>query len=74
MINPMPILKSIWEFSKPAVSVAGQVLIGVGTVVAAGKVYDGIASGVSRIRKGHGVKKATVRRKTTAKKNVAKKS
>lgn len=74
MFNITPLLKTAWEFSKPAVTVAGQVLIGVGTVVAAGKVYDGIASGINYVRKGHGVKKATVRRKTTAKKNVVKKS
>lgn len=59
MVNLLPIGKAIWEFSKPAVVIAGQVMVGIATVTLAGKAVDGISAGVRYLR---GTKQPVVRK------------
>jgi len=84
MINLLPIGKAIWDYSRPAIEVAGQVLIGVGTVIAASKVVDGIGDGINylrgrnaptpkkRVQKRKNTKSASGNRKTAGKKATKK--
>jgi len=59
MVNLLPIGKAIWEFSKPAVVIAGQVMVGIGTAMAIGKAIDGVGNGIRYLR---GTKQPVVRK------------
>lgn len=71
MINLLPIGKAVWEFSKPAVVIAGQVMVGIGTAMAIGKVIDGVGAGVRYLRGGN---TTTTPRKRTKKRSNTKKA
>lgn len=85
MINFVPIGKAIWEFSKPAVKVAGQVVIGIGTAMVFSQAIDGVSNGIKRLlgkkqpaaktsnsKKASGNRKAKAKVTTDAKKTVRK--
>jgi len=85
MVNLLPIGKAIWNFSKPAVAIAGQVMIGLATVTLASKAVDGISARISSLRdtkqavvrkakKHSNSKKASGNRKGTAKKTTKSKA